>query len=81
MKRNYLKRQKDLRNEKPLVVTVVEGSHLGDGGDVFPATVESPRKSDWILNSDYSFHISSAKEHFDMSQPYAIGNVNMANGT
>jgi len=52
MKRNRLKRQKDLRNEKPLVVTVVEGSHLGDGGDVFSATVESPRKSDWILNSD-----------------------------
>jgi len=35
MKRYCPKRNKDLRGEKPSVVGVVEGSHLGDGGDVF----------------------------------------------
>ena len=42
MKRDCPKRQKDLRAEKPSVVGVVEGSHVGDRGDVFLATTESP---------------------------------------
>ena len=45
MKRNYPKRKKGWKNEKPSVVGVAEGSHLGDGGDVFLATAESPGKS------------------------------------
>ena len=55
MKKNCPKRKKDLRDEKPSVVGVVEGSHLGDGGDVFLATAESPGKSDWILDSIWLF--------------------------
>ena len=81
MKRNSPKRMKDPRDEKPSVVGVAEGLHLGDGGDVFLATVESPGKSNWILDSDYSFRMSSVKEHFDASQPCAIGTANMANCT
>ena len=46
MKRNCSKRKKNLRDEKPTVAGVAEGSHLGDGGDVFLASAESPGKSD-----------------------------------
>ena len=46
MKRNSPKRMKDPRDEKPSVVGVTEGSHLGDGGDVFLATAKSLGKSD-----------------------------------
>jgi len=62
MKRNFLKRNKDLRYAKPLVVGVTEGSHLGYGGDVFLATAESLGKSDRILDSDCSFHMPSVRE-------------------
>jgi len=62
MKRNYPKRKKNLRDEKPLVVGVTKGSHLDHGGDVFLATAESQGKLDWILDSDYSFHMSSVRE-------------------
>jgi len=65
MKRNCPKKKKDLRDEKPSVVGVTEDSHLADGGDVFLATTESLGK-DWILDSDFSFHISSVTEHFDL---------------
>ena len=41
MKRNCPKRKKDLRDEKPSVVGVQEGSDLGDGGDLVLATSES----------------------------------------
>ena len=41
MKKNCLKRKKDLRDQKPSVVGLAEGSHQGDGGDVFLATAES----------------------------------------
>jgi len=40
-KRNCSKRKKDLRDEKPSVVGVQEGSDLGDGGDLVLATSES----------------------------------------
>ena len=49
---DYPKRKKDLRDEKPLIVGVAEGSNLFDGGDVFFATSESPKNSNWILDSD-----------------------------
>ena len=68
MKRNCLKRKKDLRDEKPSVVGVAEGSHLSDGGDIFLVTAESSGKSDWILDSNCSFHICSIKGHFDTYQ-------------
>ena len=58
MKRNYPKRKNDLRDKKPSVVGVAEGSHLGDGGDVFLVTAESPGKLDRILDSNCSFHMS-----------------------
>ena len=61
MKRNCLKRKKDLRYGKPSVVGVAEGSHLGDRGNVFLAIAESPGKSDWILDSGYSFHMCSIR--------------------
>jgi len=47
------------------VAGVVEGSHLGDGGDVFLATSESLGTLDWILDSDCLFHMSLVREHFD----------------
>jgi len=42
MKKDCLKRKKDLRDEKPSVVGVAEGSSLFDGGDVFLTTARSP---------------------------------------
>ena len=66
MKRNCPKKKKDLRDEKPSVVGVAEDSHLADGGDVLLATTESLRKEDWILDSDFSFHMSSVRECFDL---------------
>ena len=81
MKWNCPKRKKDLRDEKPSVVGVAGGSHLGDRGDVFLATAESSGKSDWILDSGCSFDICSVREHFDTYQRCEKGTVNMANGT
>ena len=52
IKMDYPKRKKDLRDEKPLIVGVAEGSNLFDGGDLFLATSESPKNSNWILDSD-----------------------------
>ena len=68
MKRNCPKRKNDLRDEKPSVVGVVEGSHRGDGANVFLATAESSGKSEWILDSGCSFDICSVREHFDTYQ-------------
>ena len=42
MKRDYPKRKKDLRDKKPPVVGVTEGSYLGGGGDIFLVTAERP---------------------------------------
>ena len=81
MKKDCPKRKKVLRDEKPSVVGVAEGSSLYDGGDVFLATDESPGKSNWILDSGCSFHMSAVREHFDTYQPCEKGTVNMANGT
>lgn len=61
MKRDCPKRKKDLRDEKASEVDVAEGSNLFDGRDVFSASSESPAKSDWILDSDCSFHMCSVK--------------------
>jgi len=66
MKRNCPKRKKDLTDKKPSVVGVAEGSHLGCKGDVFLTTAESPRRAYWILDSNFSFHMSSVREHFDL---------------
>jgi len=71
----------DRRDEKPSVAGVVEGLHLGDTGDVFLAIAELSGKSDWILDSNCSLHMSSVREHFDTCQPCVIGTVNVANGT
>ena len=79
IKRDYPKRKKDLRDEKPSVVGVAEGSNLFDGGDVFLATSKSPAKSDWVLDSGCSFHMCSVREHFDTYQRCEKGTVNMAN--
>jgi len=68
MKWNCPKRKKDLRDEKPSVVGVAKGSHLGGGGDVFLATAESLGKSYWILDSGCSFQICLVREHFDTYQ-------------
>ena len=38
--------KKELRDEKSLVVGFAKGSYLGDGGDNFLRTAESPEKSD-----------------------------------
>jgi len=65
MKRNCPKRNKDLRDERPSAIEVTEGSQLGDGDDVFLAGIERPERSNWILDSDCSFHMSSVREHFD----------------
>jgi len=81
MKRDCPKRKKDLRDEKPSVVGVAEGSNLFDGGEVFQATSESPEKSDKILDFGYSFHMCSVREHFDTYQPYENGTMNMAKDT
>jgi len=73
-----------LRDEKPpvvVVVVVVEGSSLFDGGNVFLATVESPGKPHWILESGCSFHMCSVRKHFDTYQPCEKGTVNMTNST
>jgi len=72
MKRNFSKRKKDLRDEKKSIVGVVEGLHLDDRGVVFLATTENSRKSNRILDSDCSFHMSSIREHFDMCRPHVI---------
>ena len=45
MNRDCLKRKKDLRDEKPLVVGVAKGYNLFDGCDVFSAIAESPENS------------------------------------
>ena len=81
MKKGCPKRKKVLRDEKPSVMGVAEGSSLYDGGDVSLATAESPRKSNWILHLGCSFHMCSVIEHFDTYQPCEKGIVNMANGT
>ena len=44
MNRDYSKCQKDLKDEKPLVVRVAKGSNLFDRGDIFLATTESAKK-------------------------------------
>ena len=49
-------------------------------GDLFSETNESPEKSNWILNSDCSFHMCSARKHFATYQAYDRGNAKMANG-
>jgi len=46
MKKDSLKRTQNLRDEKPLVVGVAEGSSLFDGGDIFLVTAKSPGKLD-----------------------------------
>jgi len=66
MKKICLKRKKDLRDEKQSVVGVAKSSHQGDVVVVFLATGKSPGKSDFILDSDCSFQMSSVREHFDM---------------
>jgi len=76
MKKNCLKREKDLRDKKPSVVGLAEGSYQGDGSDVFIATAESLSNLDWILDSDCSFYMSLVREHFDTCQPCVIGTVN-----
>jgi len=81
MKSNWSKGKGDLRDEKPSIVGLTEGSHQGDGGDVFLATAESPGKFDWILDSDCLFHMSLVREHFDACQPCVVGVANMENGT
>ena len=55
-----------LTYEKPSILEVTEGSNPIDRGDVFLATTESPGKADWILDSDFSFHISSVRGNFDL---------------
>ena len=81
MKRNCPKRKKDLRDEKPSIIGVAEGSHLGDGGDVFVATTKSPGKSNWILDSGYSFYMCSVRGQFNTYQQCEQGAINIANGT
>ena len=58
------KQKKGMRDENPSLVGLKEGSHLGDGGDVFPAAAKLRGKSDKILDSDCLFHMSSVREHF-----------------
>jgi len=61
-------KRKGLRDEKPSVVRVIEGSNLFDKGDIFLVTNESPGKSNRILNFGCLFHMYSVKEHFDTYQ-------------
>jgi len=53
------------RDKKPLVQGVAEDSNLFDKSDIFLATTESPRMSNWILDSGCSFHMYSIREHLD----------------
>jgi len=80
MKKDYPKRRKDLRDEKPSV-GVAEGSSLFDRGGVFLATTEIPEMLDWILYPGCSFYMSLVREHFYTYQPCEKGIVNMTNRT
>ena len=42
---------------------------------------ESPAKSNWILDSDCSFHMCLIREHFHTCQSCEKGTINKANGT
>jgi len=70
-----------LRDENPSIVGVAEGLNLFNGGDLFLATTETLGKLDWILDSGYSFHMCSVRQHFDPYQQCEKGAVNRANGT
>jgi len=81
MKRDCPKRKNDLRDVKPSVVEVTEGSNQFDGVDAFLPTTESPEKSYWILDSSCLSHMCSISEHFDTYQRCEKDIVNMAKGT
>jgi hypothetical protein len=72
LKRNCPKRKNDKNDEKSPVSTVAEGSIHASDNDLFLATTVSLGKSDWILDSSYSFHMCSVKQHFDTYQACVI---------
>ena len=80
MKRNCPKGKKDLKDEKPSIVGVVEDSNLFNGGSIFLAGSESLEKSYWTFDSGCSFHMFSVREHFYTYQPCEKCVVNMGNG-
>jgi len=51
MKRDCHKRKKDLTEEKPSIMGIVEGSSLFDRGYICLATTKSLEKSYWIIDS------------------------------
>ena len=58
---------------------IAKGLNLFNRGDIFLATTESPRRSNWILDSSCSFHMCSIRKHFAIYQTCNRGAVKMAN--
>ena len=59
--KNCPKQKKDLRDEKPSLVRVAEGLTYLMEMAYFLVSVESPRKLDWILDSNCSFYMCSIR--------------------